>query len=100
MNKTRWVKSIDGMGVSRYWAKIGIVELLCRPKIKYLYNYHYRRRIVGWDCDVYFNNKLIATTRTVKVYNHDKPSISLKLCQENAEKLAVRYLIGYGLIAL
>lgn len=94
MNKIKWFKS-NIEELPHYYAKIGYIDLICRSEIKCA-----NGRIVGWCCSVYFGNKWICATKTARVYEHDRPDFALKLCQANAERMAVQYLLGHGFLTL
>lgn len=85
MNGIRWIKS--GTKKSpHYDAKIGCINLRCRSEMNYS-----PYPITRWRCSVYIENKWVCGTETRE---------SLKLTQEDGEKLAIQYLFGCGSIAL
>ncbi len=92
MQGIRWIKSFCGYPkkVHNYNAEIGHILLCCRPSIEYLGNYS-EINVIGWTCTLYFGNTQIGQTK------REKP---LELVQKEAEKLAIKYLFGYGFVAL
>lgn len=87
-----WIKSgktVNYYGeCPNYVAKVGCFELICRPEIEYR---RQKAHITSWQCDIYMGNKPLSGGPPLK---------SLKLCQEDAEKWIVQYLLGYGLVTL
>ncbi len=73
-----------------YKAKVGCMELWCRPSKTTLGN---KPRILGWMCSVYFGEH----DWPCKVFGHTKREIPLELAQKEGEKLAIKYLLGHGL---
>lgn len=85
MDNIEWTK--NGTGVdSNYNIRIGGVFLWCVPIQRSC-----PRRRVGWVCVIEFENEYVKTTKRRK---------SLRLCQKDGEKLAIEYLLGFGLIFL
>ena len=72
-----------------YNAKIGYIKLWCRPSIKHSRNG--KKHIIGWTCYIYFECKRIGHTAKEK---------SLEFVQKKAEKLAIKYLLGYSFVTL
>ena len=94
MKGIRWTKSNGSRFsynniLSQYKAKIGSIKLWCRPSIKYLRGG--KVCITGWTCYLYFEHIQIGHTTREK---------SLEFTQKEAEKLAIKYLLGYSLNAV
>lgn len=91
MKGIRWFKSYYGYRkeTPNYNAKIGHIKLCCRPSIRYLRDN--KRRIFGWTCNIYLGNKQIGQTTREQ---------SLEFTQKEAEKLAIKYLLGYSHVVL
>lgn len=103
MTGIRWFKS--GKGVyAHYIAKIGSIELACRPRLNWAPKEYdepvAKPIIVGWKYFLYVENKLVVDTKTIRAHKQDEVDLALKLCQENAEKIAIKYLFGYGSVTL
>lgn len=112
MTGIRWLKS--GQGTSaKYTAKIGFFELVCRPQLDYASKEYDESvgelTIVEWKCSIYINGSLLWSPRdgqwitsagATRVLRQDGVNLSLRLCQEKAEKLAIKYLFGCGLVTL
>ena len=91
MKEIRWTKSYSSgpWKVPNYKAKIGPIELQCRPSIKFIRNY--KTNIIGWTCFIYFEGRQIGHTPREQL---------LEFTQKAAEVLAIKYLLGHSLTVL
>lgn len=90
MNGIRWIKSHSYKEVPEYNAKIGCISLCCRPSIREYFG-NFKARILGWTCTIYFCDRQIGHTIRKK---------SLEFVQKEAEKSAIKYLLGNGFITM
>lgn len=90
MNRIKWIKS-GTEKFPNYNAKIGPIDLRCRPEMKYSRLDRPGNSIYKWRCSVYLKDKWVVGTKNRK---------SLENAQKDGEKLAIQYLFGYGFIIL
>ncbi len=89
MDDIKWIKRDE----TSYDAKIGCINLCCRPVFTRFDNPI--RRAVGWRCVIYFDHEF-----DYEPIGETKRRRSLRLSQEDGEKLVIEYLRGYGFLVL
>lgn len=84
--KSKISRSRRHEGIFNYKAKVGCIELWCRPSKTCSGRIKDGR--FGWTCSLYFEQFSLGET---------KREVPLEYAQKEGEKLAIKYLLSHGL---